>query len=97
MKQFYLQVDHDSIIRDAIEYQVDGYVPYQTNEVLPVGLIGGWYKLENGVIVEYPALKLPEPLNAKQAAEKISALENDNLTLLEALAEVYEMVLAMQL
>lgn len=62
LKTFYLQVDNNDFIRDCIEYQHDDYKQIELNTPLPVGLIGGWFKFENGQIVEHPELKpLPEP------------------------------------
>lgn len=59
-KTFYLQVDKSTnIITDAIDYEYAGYVPYITDAPLPIGVYGGWFKLESGVIVEYPELKPP--------------------------------------
>ena len=47
---------------------------YETEETLPVGLIGGWFKLEDGVIVEYPELK-PKSEN-EEIATRMSLLED---------------------
>lgn len=51
MKKFYLQVQKDGTITDAIEYQHEGYIEHQV-ESLPIGINGGWFKLVNGQIVE---------------------------------------------
>jgi hypothetical protein len=72
MKRFYLQVNSDNIITDAIEYAVEGYIEYETNDVLPIGLIGGQFKYENGIIVEYPQLKPAPEIELK---ERINLLE----------------------
>lgn len=76
-KTYYLQVNNDTnIITDAIEYEYAGYIPYTTDTPLPGGVYSGWYKLENGVIVEYPELKPIPPedeiaqLKADQALMK---------------------------
>jgi hypothetical protein len=72
MKKFYLQVNLDDIITDAIEYAVNGYIEYETDDTLPIGLIGGWYKYENGIIVEYPELK---PVPEIELKERVNLLE----------------------
>ena len=56
MKTFYLQVDSNNIIRDAITYPYGDYIPYDA-DMLPIGINGGWFKFENGQVVEYPELK----------------------------------------
>lgn len=56
---FYLQITGENIVTDAISYQHDNYVPYEADS-LPVGVQGGWFKLENGLLVEYPLLKPTE-------------------------------------
>lgn len=58
MKTYYFQVDpKTNIITDAIEYPYADYVPYETDSRLPIGIYSGWFKLEDGVVVEYPDLK----------------------------------------
>ncbi len=54
--KFYLQVREDGIITDAIDYQYSDYIEHEADS-LPIGVHGGWYKLENGVIVEHPELR----------------------------------------
>ena len=61
LKTFYLQVNQaTNLITDAIEYPYDGYIAIQLDS-LPAGVNGGWFKLESGVIVEYPELKPISP------------------------------------
>lgn len=67
MKIFYLQVDENNIVRDAISYPYENYVPYEA-EILPVGVNGGWFKLENGILVEFPELK-PKDKNEELETE----------------------------
>lgn len=67
MKTFYLQVDSNNIIRDAITYPYGDYIPYDA-DMLPVGINGGWFKFENGQVVEYPELK-PKDENEKLETE----------------------------
>lgn len=58
--KFYLQVQSDDVITDAIEYAHGNYVEHEA-EFLPAGVNGGWFKLENGVIVEHLELKPVSP------------------------------------
>ena len=53
--KYYLQVNQDNIITDCIDYPYSDYVEYEGTITEPVH--GGWFKLEAGVIVEYPELK----------------------------------------
>lgn len=62
MQTFYLQVQPNGIITDAIDYPHGNYVPVEA-ELLPVGVHGGWFKLENGIIVEHPELKPADPVS----------------------------------
>ncbi len=78
--KFYLQVQADGIITDAITYPYGNYVEYIADS-LPVGINGGWFKLENGVIVEYPELK---PISDD---DRIATLESQNAQMLLALVE----------
>lgn len=62
VKKFYLKVNKDNIVTDALSFPYEGYVEYETDE-LPAGAFSGWFKLENGMLVEYPELKPPEQPN----------------------------------
>lgn len=53
---FYIKVDKDNVIIDALSYPYSDYVPVDV-DYLPTGVMGGWFKLEGGQIVEYPELK----------------------------------------
>jgi hypothetical protein len=58
--KYYLQVNQETnIITDMIDYPYSDYVEYEGTITEPVH--GGWFKLEDGIIVEYPELK-PEPV-----------------------------------
>ncbi|KMY49246.1 hypothetical protein [Peribacillus loiseleuriae] len=77
--KFYLQVQKDGLITDAITYPYGNYIEYEV-EHLPPGVNGGWFKLENGVIVEYPELK------PKTESEEIADLKNQ-------VADLWELIL----
>ena len=51
----YLQVNQDNLITDCISYPYGDYIEFEGE--VPQSVIGGWHKLENGVIVEYLELK----------------------------------------
>ena len=55
--KYYFRLNQDNIIVDAITFPVEGYIEYETDYPLPAGINGGWWKFENGQIVEYPELK----------------------------------------
>lgn len=66
---FYVKANGTTnVIEDVITFPYQDYVPVEVAEV-PQDVMGGWFKLENGVIVEYPELK---PVSDE---EKITALE----------------------
>lgn len=55
--KYYLRLNQDNIIVDAITFPVEGYIEYETDYPLPAGINGGWWRFENGQPVEYPELK----------------------------------------
>lgn len=63
-KKFWIQLDQNNIIRDCVEYEVPGYIEHETAYPLPIGFYGGWFKLENGVVTDYPELK-PKDVNTE--------------------------------
>lgn len=70
MKKFYFKVD-------AIDYPYNGYIEVELPDThLPAGINGGWFKLENGQIVEYPELrpKDPEVEQLKQVVADLTEL-----------------------
>jgi len=73
MRKFYVLIDSESIIRDIIEYQHDGYVEVETTLPLPLGINGGWFKLEDGKFVEYPELR-PKDLEIEQLKQVVADL-----------------------
>jgi len=69
--KYYLRLNQDNVITDAITYPVDGYIEYETEYLLPAGINGGWWKFENGHPVEYPELRPEDDLRARiEEAEK---------------------------
>lgn len=55
MKKYYLQVNQNNIITDIIDFEYPGYIEYEA-EFIPDGVHGGWFKFENGEIIEIPEL-----------------------------------------
>ena len=55
--KYYLLLDENNIIRDAISYPVEGYIEVEVDKPFPAGINGGWYKWENDTYVEIPELK----------------------------------------
>lgn len=86
MTKFYLQVQPNGVITDAIEYPHEDYIEVELQLPLPVGLTGGWFKLEDGTgrVVEHPELK------PKDKDTEISELKHNNLVTMMALTEAYE-------
>ena len=68
VKKWYIKLNSKNIIQDVISFPYGNYQEIELED-LPDGLAGGWFKYENGQVVEYPELK-PIDENAK-----ISALE----------------------
>jgi len=77
MMKYYLLLDENNIIQDAISYPVEGYIEVEVDKPFPAGINGGWYKWENGTYVEYPELK-PET----EMEQRISDLEMAIATIL---------------
>lgn len=86
--KFYLKTDEENTIIDAITYEHEGYVEYESDS-LPVGVHGGWFKLENSELVEYPELK-PMAAEYKQLQDDMgtilveSAIDKARISELEA-------------
>lgn len=66
--KFYVLLDNQNTIRDIIEYPHEGYQEIDLALPLPIGICGGWFKLENGKVVEYPELK---PINKDEQIEAL--------------------------
>jgi len=71
--KYYLRLNQDNIIVDAITFPVEGYIEYETDYPLPAGINGGWWKFENGQPVEYPELK-PETEMEQRIADLEAAI-----------------------
>lgn len=54
--KIYLQVRPDGIITDCITYPHGDYVEHEV-DYIPQGINGGWFKLNDGKVVEVPELK----------------------------------------
>lgn len=78
---YYLKINSEKIVIDALSFPYEGYIPYETDE-LPDGAYGGWFKLENGKLVEYPELK---PVVQE---DEISVLKKENELLQKSLLEL---------
>lgn len=83
--KFYLKLGLDGTIYDAIDYPHGNYVEYEA-DMLPVGVNGGWWKLENGSLVEQPELKPKNQMDSDVIQAEFTALEL-------AIAELAEMML----
>lgn len=55
LKNFYLQINDSNIVTDAIEFPYPSYILFEAS-YLPPGILGGWFKFENGELVEIPEL-----------------------------------------
>ena len=71
--KYYFRLNQNNIIVDAITFPVEGYIEYETDYPLPVGINGGWWKFENGQPVEYPELK-PETEMGQRIADLEAAI-----------------------
>ena len=58
MKTWYLRVDVNTVILDAIEYPFEGYIEVLLPDTqLPAGINGGWYTWNGTAYVEDLTLK----------------------------------------
>ena len=77
MMKYYLLLDENNIIQDAISYPTDGYIEVEVDKPFPAGINGGWYKWENGTYIEIPELK-PKGIDRElleTALQRIAELE----------------------
>jgi hypothetical protein len=77
-KTFYILLD-GNIIRDVIEYPHEGYIEVQLPFPLPIGINGGWWKWQDGQLVECPELK---PVDPESLETRLAAAEDAILALL---------------
>jgi hypothetical protein len=75
LSKFYLQVNDGGIITDAIDYPYGDYIEHET-DALPTGVLCGWFKFENGAIVEHLELKPAEPTTLEQLQQENLALQD---------------------
>ena len=69
--KYYLRLNQDNIIVDAITFPVEGYIEYETDYLLPAGINGGWWEYKDGQLIEHPEMK-PKT----QEEQRIAGLEN---------------------
>ena len=85
--KYYLLLDKNNIIQDAISYPTDGYIEVEVDKPFPAGINGGWYKWENGTYVEIPELK-PKGIDRElleTVLQRVDASEQAILALMEAI------------
>jgi hypothetical protein len=85
--KYYLLLDENNIIQDAISYPTDGYIEVEVDKPFPAGINGGWYKWENGTYVEIPELK-PKGIDRElleTALQRVDASEQAILALMEVI------------
>lgn len=61
-KTFYIQVDNKNIVRDAIDYEHEGYIPVNIEFPLPDMFICGTYSFVNGEIIKLIDNEAPNTL-----------------------------------
>jgi hypothetical protein len=85
--KYYLLLDENNIIQDAISYPTDGYIEVEVDKPFPAGINGGWYKWENGTYVEIPELK-PKGIDRElleTVLQRVDASEQAILALMEVI------------
>ena len=85
--KYYLLLDKNNIIQDAISYPTDGYIEVEVDKPFPAGINGGWYKWENGTYVEIPELK-PKGIDRElleTVLQRVDASEQAILALMEVI------------
>ncbi len=85
--KYYLLLDENNIIQDAISYPTDGYIEVEVDKPFPAGINGGWYKWENGTYVEIPELK-PKGIDHElldTALQRVDASEQAILAIMEVI------------
>jgi hypothetical protein len=92
--KYYLLLDKNNIIQDAISYPTDGYIEVEVDKPFPAGINGGWYKWENGTYVEIPELK-PKGIDRElleTALRRISELEKQADASAQAILALMEVI-----
>ena len=85
--KYYLLLDENNIIQDAISYPTDGYIEVEVDKPFPAGINGGWYKWENGTYVEIPELK-PKGIDRElleTVLQRVDASEQAILAIMEVI------------
>ncbi len=85
--KYYLLLDKNNIIQDAISYPTDGYIEVEVDKPFPAGINGGWYKWENDTYVEIPELK-PKGIDRElleTVLQRVDASEQAILALMEVI------------
>lgn len=85
--KYYLLINKNNIIQDAISYPTDGYIEVEVDKPFPAGINGGWYKWENGTYVEIPELK-PKGIDRElleTILQRVEASEQAILAIMEAI------------
>lgn len=87
----YVQTDKNNVVRDILEYQYSDYASIEVELPLPLGIMNGSFKLENGELVEYPDLR-PKVVTTEEVEQRLLEAEQENTTLKESLAGLEETV-----
>ena len=85
--KYYLLLDENNIIQDAISYPVEGYIEVEVDKPFPAGINGGWYKWENDTYVEIPELK-PRGIDRElleTVLQRVDASEQAILAIMEVI------------
>lgn len=53
----YLKLGLENVIKDCISFPYAGYIEF--TGAVPSDILGGWYKLDNGVVTEIPGARVP--------------------------------------
>lgn len=70
IKTFYIQTNEINKVTDIIEYPYQDYKEIELNTPLPIGVLGGAYKLVNGSVVYFPEWDTNELVNKIDILEK---------------------------
>ncbi len=88
MKTWYLKLDADNVILDAIEYPYEGYTEVQLEEThLPAGINGGWYTWNGTTYVLDQARK--DAIDEANLTQRMNA----NPDIIQAAIDIYTLEL----